>query len=89
MLTVIPAPLPSDQIESRLAVTDAAAIIKVGRHFARIRDVLATAGLADAARYVEYATMARQRTSPLAAVDAAAVPYFSMILVHRRGSAWQ
>ena len=41
------------------------------------------------ARYVERATLPVQRLLPLAAVTADEAPYFTMILVHRRGSAWR
>ena len=44
--------------------------------------------LMDQARYVEHATMTSQKILPLDAVDAGEAPYFSMILVHRRGEAW-
>ena len=67
---------------------EAAAIIKVGRHFEKVRRVLTELGLAGQARYVERATMANQRILPLEAVESDAVPYFSMILLHRRGEAW-
>ncbi len=88
VLAVVPAPLDETTLASRLADADAAAIIKLGRHFAKVRGVLERLGLAERARYVEHATMASERVTPLAAVDASAVPYFSMILVHRRGEAW-
>ena len=88
VLTVVPAPLPADQLRERLAQTDAAAIMKLGRHFAKVRDVLEELGLAGRSHYVERATMANQRLLPLDQVDADSVPYFSMVLVHRRGEAW-
>ena len=88
VLTVIPAPLAESALTARLAAADSAAIIKIGRHFAKIRRVLEQLGLADSARYVEHATMDSQRMLPLAAVDAEAAPYFSMVLIHRRGAAW-
>ncbi len=88
VLAVIPAPLEADLLAARLAEVEAAAIIKLGRHFTKVRHVLDDAGLAEHARYVEHATMADERTLPLAEVDPSAVPYFSMILVHRRGEAW-
>jgi precorrin-2/cobalt-factor-2 C20-methyltransferase len=72
----------------RLAETDAAAIIKLGRHAARVRRLLATLGLADKAVYVERASLASERVLPLADM-AEDSPYFSMILVHRRGEAWR
>jgi precorrin-2/cobalt-factor-2 C20-methyltransferase len=88
VLTVIPAPLPPDRLRDLLARTDAAAIMKLGRHFTKVRDVLNELGLSAHARYVERATMSNQRLLPLDEVDPDSVPYFSMVLVHRRGEAW-
>jgi len=89
VLTVLPAPIEENRLEAALATADAAAILKLGRHFAKVRAVLDRLGLAGRARYVERATMGeQQRILPVAAVDPEAVPYFSMILVHARGAAW-
>ncbi len=87
VLTVVPGPLDADAMAARIAAADAAAIIKVGRHFEKIRGVLSHLGLEANARYIERATRSDQRIVPLAEVDAAAAPYFSMILVHRRTDA--
>ena len=89
VLTVVPATLSEEALAARLAHVDAAALIKVGRHFAKVRDVLDSLGLADRARYIQHATMADQSVLPLDAVAPESVPYFSMILVHRRGEAWR
>jgi len=89
VLTVLPAPLDDAQLRARLQGGEAAAVIKLGRHFARVRDLLTELGLAERARYVEHATMASQRILPLDRVDPAQVPYFSMILLHARGEAWR
>jgi precorrin-2/cobalt-factor-2 C20-methyltransferase len=88
VLTVVPAPLPPERLRELLLNTDAAAIMKLGRHFAKVRDVLTELGLAKQARYVERATMPNQRLLPLDEVDPDSVPYFSMVLVHKRGEAW-
>lgn len=88
VLAVVPGPLPDEELKARLADCHAAAVIKVGRHFPRIREVLEELELTDRARYVERATMESQKILPLDAVDPDAVPYFSMILVHTRGEAW-
>ena len=88
VLTVLPAPLDDATLRARLTACDAAAIIKVGRHFSRVRALLETLGLAERARYVERATMREQRVVALDDVDGDAVPYFSMVLVHTRGTAW-
>ncbi len=88
-LAVLPAPLDSDALARRLAEVDAAAIIKVGRHLGKVRDVLRDLGLADRARYVERATMTSQRILSLDEAADGVAPYFSMILVHRRAEAWR
>jgi precorrin-2/cobalt-factor-2 C20-methyltransferase len=88
VLTVVPAPLDEAALKARLAGAEAVAIIKVGRHFAKVRRVLDELGLVGQARYVEHATMASQRILALDAVAEDDVPYFSMILVHKRGEAW-
>ena len=89
VLTVIPAPLPEADLRRRLTEVEAAAIIKVGRHLAKVRAVLVELGLADRTRYVEHATLASQRVLALHEVAADSAPYFSMLLVHRRGDAWK
>lgn len=89
VLTVVPGPLDAEIMKQRLADADAAAIIKVGRHFEKIRGVIDDLGLSDNARYIERATMAEQRIVPLAEVGEDNAPYFSMILVHKRKEAWK
>lgn len=89
VLSVIPAPLPEAELRRRLAEGDAAAVIKVGRHLTKLRRVLRSLGQMDRARYVERATLASQRVMPLAQVEGEVAPYFSMILLHRRGEAWR
>ena len=89
VLSVVPAPLEEAALKARIEAVEAAAIIKVGRHFAKVHRVLDELGLASRARYVEHATMDSQKILPLDAVGADDVPYFSMILVHKRGEAWR
>lgn len=86
---VVPAPLHDAAIERLLAASDGAALVKLGRHFSRMRVLLQRIGLADKARYIERASQAGERIIPLDDVDPAAVPYFSLIVVHRRGEAWR
>ncbi len=88
VFSVIPAPLAATELTARLAAVDAAAIIKLGRHFGKVREALEALGLSGQARYVERATLPTQRVLKLDEVDPAQVPYFSMILVHRRRDAW-
>jgi precorrin-2/cobalt-factor-2 C20-methyltransferase len=88
VLTVIPAPLPEPELRRRLAESEAAAIIKLGRHMPKVRKVLDELDLTSRARYVEHATLGSQKVMRLSDLDGASVPYFSMLLVHRRGEAW-
>ena len=89
VLTVLPGPLDSDTMKQRLQDADAVAIIKVGRHFDRIRDLIAELGLLAHARYIERATMGEQRIVPIGDVGDGNAPYFSMILVHKREEVWK
>ncbi|WP_067468081.1 precorrin-2 C(20)-methyltransferase [Actinomadura macra] len=84
VLTVLPGTLPPGELAHRLAVTDSAAILKLGRTFGNVRQALDEAGRLDDAWYVERATTDEQRALPLADVDPASVPYFSVALLPSR-----
>ncbi|MEO8883643.1 MAG: precorrin-2 C(20)-methyltransferase [Devosia sp.] len=88
LLKVLPAPLPDETLRAELADTPSAAIIKVGRHFDRIRTLLGETGHAAGAIVVEHATTARQRITPLAEFAHNERPYFSTILCYRGAEAW-
>ncbi|GLY15561.1 putative cobalamin biosynthesis protein CobI [Kineosporia sp. NBRC 101677] len=81
VLTVLPGTLPPAELAQRLATTDAAVVMKLGRTFEGVRDGFETAGKLDRAWYVERASSPRQRTSALADVDPQAVPYMSIALM--------
>jgi precorrin-2/cobalt-factor-2 C20-methyltransferase len=84
-LVVLPATLPLDDLTRRLAVADAAVIMKIGRNFARAREALEAVGMAERAIYVERATMAGEVVTPLSQKQDEAAPYFSLILAPGRG----
>jgi precorrin-2 C20-methyltransferase / precorrin-3B C17-methyltransferase len=81
VLTVLPGTLPVPELARRLADTDAAAIMKLGRTFAGVREALRQSGRLADALYVERATTGEQRIMPASDVDPADVPYFSMVVV--------
>ncbi|MFT4187208.1 MAG: precorrin-3B C(17)-methyltransferase [Aeromicrobium sp.] len=81
VLTVLPGTLPVPELARRLADTDGAIIMKLGRRFPGVRDALEQAGRLDGAVYVERASMEAQRLLPVADVNPATVPYFSLIVV--------
>jgi len=81
VLTVLPGTLPEPELARRLADTDAAVIMKLGRTFPAVRRALEAAGRLDHAVYVERASMPEERWLPVADVDPGSVPYFSLIVV--------
>ena len=80
VLSIMPATLEADILRDRLALVDAAVIIKLGRHFAKVRAILDELGLLDRALYIERATQPSQRILPITEIDPAEVPYWSLIL---------
>ncbi|MDA0996884.1 MAG: precorrin-2 C(20)-methyltransferase [Proteobacteria bacterium] len=83
VLAIVPAPLSESDLETRIAVADAVAVMKVGRHLAKIRRVLTKLDRLEGAVYIERATLGDELVCPLASVTADTAPYFSMILVRR------
>lgn len=81
VLTVLPGTLPVPELARRLADTDGAIIMKLGRRFPGVVDALRQAGRLEHALYVERASMPAERWMPVADVDPATVPYFSLIVV--------
>lgn len=88
ILTVIPGPLDTETLRARIEASDAVAIMKVGRHFARIRDLIRDMGLTDRAGYLERVSLDNERVFPLADVLDDAAPYFSLILIYKGQEDW-
>ena len=85
MLTVLPGTLPEATLVERLKATDAAVVMKLGSHFAKVRRALAAAGRDDEAIYVERGTMAGETVMRLADKPDDDAPYFSILLVPGHG----
>ncbi|EHK87470.1 precorrin-2 C(20)-methyltransferase [Saccharomonospora azurea] len=81
VLTVLPGTLPEPELARRLADTDGAVIMKLGRTFTKVRSALEQAGRVQGSWYVERASMDVERVLPVADVAPEEVPYFSMVLV--------
>jgi precorrin-2/cobalt-factor-2 C20-methyltransferase len=81
ILTVLPGTLSEFELARRLADTDAAVIMKVGRNLPKIRKALASTGMLQRAIYVERGTMANTVTVRLADKADDEAPYFSIVLV--------
>jgi precorrin-2/cobalt-factor-2 C20-methyltransferase len=81
VLAVVPGTLSEFELTRRLADSDAAVIMKVGRNMPRIRRALAASGRLDRAIYVERGTMPETVSMPVSDKPDDDAPYFSIILV--------
>ncbi|MEV0265711.1 precorrin-2 C(20)-methyltransferase [Streptomyces sp. NPDC050617] len=84
VLTILPGTLPEEELAARLASTDSAVVMKLGRTFPAVRGALERSGRLPEARYVERATMSGERTGRLADVDPESVPYFAVAVLPSR-----
>ena len=73
--------LSGEVLREKLQVADAAVIIKLGRNFSKVKQVLEELGLVERAKYIENATMENQSILSVDEVEAETVPYFSLIVV--------
>ena len=85
ILSVLPGTLGEEQLTRRLADTDAAVIMKVGKNLAKVRRAIEAAGLLSRAIYVERGSMAGEQIMPLSECSDASGPYFSMVLIPGQG----
>ena len=82
VLTVLPGTLGADELTRRLRGGGAAAIMKISRSYAGVREALKESGRLADAYYVERASGgSRQLIEPAGDVDPAAVPYMSLVIV--------
>ncbi|MGB3652530.1 MAG: precorrin-2 C(20)-methyltransferase [Rivularia sp. (in: cyanobacteria)] len=73
--------LSGEVLREKLQVADAAVIIKLGRNFSKVKQVLQDLGLVERAKYIENATMENQKILSVDEVEAETVPYFSLIVI--------
>lgn len=85
VLKVLPATLEPGRLREELTNCESAAIIKVGRHFSKVRNVLAGLDLVGKAIAITKATHENERVSPVADVEGDTLPYFTTILVYAGG----
>ncbi|MGM4914823.1 precorrin-2 C(20)-methyltransferase [Rhizobium sp. 768_B6_N1_8] len=81
VLSVLPGTMGEQELTRRLADTEAAVIMKVGRNLPKIRRALEAAGRLGDALYVERGTMANAAMVKLAERGEGDAPYFSLVLV--------
>ncbi|WP_422032850.1 precorrin-2 C(20)-methyltransferase [Roseovarius sp.] len=86
-VTVLPGPLPEDELRARIEGAESVVIMKVGRHLPKIRGVIEALGYGGQAVYVERASLPGEVVCPLAEAPEKA-PYFSMILLTKGADPW-
>jgi len=86
-LTILPGPLPEDELRARIDGAESVAIMKVGRHLPKIRRVISDLGLLGQASYLERVSLPQERVCPLSDAPEIA-PYFSMILLNKGADPW-
>jgi precorrin-2/cobalt-factor-2 C20-methyltransferase len=84
-LAVLPGTMDEAKLVERLRLADAAVVMKVGRHLAKVRRAIAAAGLLSRAVYVERGTMQEERIRPLADCIEPKGAYFAMVLIPGEG----
>ncbi|WP_299859418.1 precorrin-2 C(20)-methyltransferase [uncultured Roseobacter sp.] len=85
ILTVLMGTLPEDMLTDAMQRSDAVVVMKIGRHFEKVKSALEQAGKLDAAWLVEYASMPNQTVQRLSEAGDKITPYFSIIVVHGQG----
>src|SRR5262249_31044184 len=81
VFAVLPATLPAEELVRRLADSDAAVVMKLGRHLAKVRRALEKTGRLARAIYVERGTMTDAAMMRLAEKKDDDAPYFAVVLV--------
>jgi precorrin-2/cobalt-factor-2 C20-methyltransferase len=81
VMSIVPGTLAEAELVRRIGGSEAVVIMKVGRHLAKIRRALDSAGRLADAIYVERGTMASARVHRLAEKADDVAPYFALVLV--------
>ncbi len=85
-LLILPALKIDDHFQQHLQKFPAIAIMKIGKRFLDLKNLLARLDLIQHAFYIEYATLDKEKIMPLLATDFTDAPYFSMIIVRKTKS---
>jgi precorrin-2/cobalt-factor-2 C20-methyltransferase len=81
VLKVLPATLDADRLRDELQTCQSAAIIKVGRHFGKVKQVLSALDLITRAAAVSKATQDEQTIRKVEDITEDTLPYFTTIIV--------
>lgn len=83
-LQIIPATLDEAILIDKIRTGNNVAIYKVGRHFARLLQIIKNLNLVEKSNLIEYVSQSQQKITPLAATNDQTKPYFSMIIINKR-----
>ena len=86
-LTVLPGPLPAEELRVRIEGAESVAIMKVGRHLKKICGVIGELGLTEQAMYIERVSLPDELVCSLKNAPEKA-PYFSMIILTKGADPW-
>jgi precorrin-2/cobalt-factor-2 C20-methyltransferase len=87
VVTVLPGPLADAELAARIALADTLAVLKLGRHAGRVRDLASRLGGLDRSVYIAHATLPEEIVMSLAQAPDSA-PYFSLALLRKGGDPW-
>ena len=83
VLKILPATLNRETLLEALSDVSSAAIIKVGRHFQKVKTALAQLDLVGSATAIAYASQEKQTIRAVADIHENSLPYFTTIIVRR------
>ena len=86
-IAVLPGTLPDEALRAGIVGHETVAIMKLGRHFGRVRALVEAIGLTDRAVFVARATLAGEAVMPLREAPEEA-PYFSLLLIAKDTDPW-
>lgn len=81
VLKILPATLAADRLRDELLTCQSAAIVKVGRHFGKVKQVLSALDLIGRATAVSKATLDDQVVQRVEDIAGDTLPYFTTIIV--------
>lgn len=87
-LLILPAPLDDVALSQAILNHEAIALLKIGRHFARVKALIHKMGMLDNATYIAHGSLPNQLVCKLADAPEKA-PYFSMILLYHGDEPWR
>ncbi len=88
VLKILPATLSDEALMKELENAQSVAIMKIGRHFNRIKNILEKTAFANSAMIVENASYKNQRIIRLNDYPKDELPYFAIVLCYKGDENW-